>query len=312
MIADLPDYDQLLAQARAIAVETRSVDAATASPPLPDLRWRNAAVIGGSVAVVGAYGMHSWWKDGFTGEFRRRSEGAFGRDTQFSGIDKLGHMYFGYLGTRVLTPIFEWVGNAPDASRKLAAFTTWGAMCTVEILDGFSRDYRFSHEDFIANTVGAAMGWFFASYPEWDDIFDYRLQYRQTRLSNWDPAGDYAGQRYWLMVKADGIQALRDVPVLRYLELGVGYGAPGVDVPDEWIFHDFALRRREVFVGLSLNMARVVADLFYGGNKSTTRTQRFVEGVFDAWQHDAIAYRGHNLDNHIPPPVCCTPPGARR
>ena len=305
---DLPDYDLLLAQARAIAVETRPAEVAPPPVPPANLRWRNTAIIAGSAAVVAAYGQQSWWKKGFTSSFRSRSEGAFGRDTTFSGIDKLGHAYFGYLGVRVLSPLFESVGNSPESSRRIAAWTTWGTMCAVEVLDGYSRDYHFSHEDFIANTVGAAMGWFFASYPEWDDIIDYRLAYRQTPLSNWDPAGDYAGQRYWLMVKADGIPALRDVPVLRYLELGVGYGAPGVDVPDEWIFHDFALRRREVFVGLSLNMSRVIADAFYGGRRGTTRTQRVIDGVFDAWQHEAIAYRGRNLDSHIPPPVCCTPP----
>jgi hypothetical protein len=184
-------------------------------------------------------------------------------------------------------------------------------MCAVEIVDGFSKAYYFSPEDFAANTVGALMGWFFASNPEWDDLIDFRLAYRKTPLSDWDPAGDYAGQRYWLMVKADGVKALRDVPVLKYLELGAGYGAPGYDVPDEWIFHDFALKRREVFVGLSLNLSRVVADVFYGGKRSTTRTQRVAEGFFDVWQHEAITYRGRNLDSHIPPPPCCTPPGGR-
>jgi hypothetical protein len=307
-VFDLPDYDVLLAQARVIAVETRPAEAAPPPSPPANLRWRNTAIIAGTAAAVAIYGTQKWWKQGFTGDFHSRSEGWFGRDTQFGGIDKLGHVYATYVGTRVLAPILESVGNTPRDSRRIAALTMWGTMCAVEVLDGFSRDYYFSPEDFAANTLGALMGWFFASNPEWDDVVDYRLAYRQTPLSDWDPAGDYSGQRYWLMVKADGIPGVRDVPLLRYLEIGVGYGAPGYDVPDEWIFHDFALKRREVFVGVSLNMSRVIADLFYDGRRGTTRTQRVVDGFFDVWQHQAMAYRGRNLDSHVPPPVCCTPP----
>jgi hypothetical protein len=182
----------------------------------------------------------------------------------------------------------------------------------VEVLDGYSRDYTFSHEDLIANTVGAGMGYLVDKYPGLDDLVDFRLQYRQTELSGWNPPGDYAGQRYWLMFKADGVKALRDVPVVKYLEAGVGYGTPGVDIPDEWVFHDWALRRREVFFGVSLNMSRVIADVFYGGKRGSTRTQRIGDRVLDLWQHHAIAYRGRDLDRHIPPPVCCTwPPPPR-
>lgn len=305
-MTDLPPYEQLLAQARTATAEVRAAE--TPVRPLPDLRWRNAAIIAGSAAVMGAYGYSSWWRDGFTSRFRAQREGGFGRDTEFSGIDKLGHVYFAYLGTRALAPAFELAGNAPDSSRRLSAWTVWGAMGAVEILDGFSRKYRFSYEDLIANTLGTGMGYFLASNPQWDDVFDFRMAYRQTPLSNFDPPGDYAGQRYWLMVKADGIPALRDVPVLRYLEVGVGYGAPGVDTPDEWKFHDFALRRREVFLGVGVNLARVVADLFYGGRRSTTRTQRVAESVFEFVQHPGMAYRGRDLDRHIPPPPCCHPP----
>ncbi len=43
---------------------------------------------------------------------------------------------------------------------------------------------RFSHEDFVANSIGAGLGWFFASNPEWDDRIDFRLAYRATRLSS--------------------------------------------------------------------------------------------------------------------------------
>ena len=310
-MTELPPYEQLVAQAREVAAEVRTADTA-ASKPLPNLRLRNTLAIAGTTSVMFAYGYSSWWRDGFTTKFRTVNEGAFGRDTPFHGIDKLGHAHFNYTGTRALIPVFEALGNSPEAARSLAAWTLWGTMTGVEVLDGFSHHYRFSHEDFIANTIGASLGWFMASHPEWDEKIDFRLQYRPSQLSSWNPPGDYAGQRYWLMVKADGFESLRRIPVLRYLEAGVGYGAPGVDTPDEWIYHDFALKRREVFFGVSLNVARVIADVFYGGRRGTTPAQRLAEGVLDAIQHPAITYWGRDLDRHIPPPLCCDfPPKPR-
>jgi hypothetical protein len=312
---DLPSYDQLLAQAHAVAlVEARAQAAASPSPPtLPNVRKRNAWIIAAGSAVVLGYGSRAWWSEGFTSDFRTETEGGFGRDTAFSGIDKLGHAYSGYVGVRLMSPLFESVGNTPEQARKLAAWSTWGAMTAVEVLDGFSKEYRFSHEDFIANTVGVLFGYAMQANPEWDDVLDFRLFYQQTPLSNWDPIGDYAGQRYYLVAKADGFKALRDVPVLRYLEFGVGYGAPGIDVPDEWNLHDFAQRRREIFVSVGINMARVIADVFYGGQRSTTRTQRNFERFFEVVQHHAHAYRGHNIDDIRPPPPYTGPggPGGR-
>ncbi|HET7729024.1 MAG TPA: DUF2279 domain-containing protein [Usitatibacter sp.] len=296
-MTDLPSYDELMAQARVAAAEVRPAPVEARGPAAPpNLRLRNTAIIAGGAAIIAGYGYHAWWRDGFTRDFRTQREGWFGRDTAFSGIDKLGHAYTGYFAVRAMAPLFEAVGNTPAQSRRLAAWTTWGTMSVMEVLDGFSRHYAFSREDFIANTVGVVAGYALASSPAWDDAIDFRLAYRRSPLSNFDPPGDYAGQRYHLAVKADGFAALRDVPILKYLELNVAYGAPGVDTPDEWRLHDFAQRRREVFLGVSVNLSRVLADAFYGGARSTTRTQRAAELGFELLQPPVTLQRGRDLD----------------
>lgn len=290
---DLPPYDLLLVQARTAAAEVRAEQAAGSRP---DLRLRNTAIIGGGAVLLGGYASKTWWKDGFTRRFRVVREGGFGADTEFSGIDKLGHVYAAYFATRALAPLFESAGNAPESARTLAALTAWGTMSAMEIGDGFSRRYRFSPEDFLANSLGALLGYGLAGNPEWDDLIDFRMAYRPSPLSGWDPPGDYAGQRYHLVLKAEGVRAFRDLPALRYLEFGIAYGAPGVDTPDEWSLHDFALRRREVFVGVGLNLSRLLADVAYGGRRSATRTQRVFEHVFDMVQFPTGYYRGRDLD----------------
>lgn len=293
-MADLPDYQVLLAQARNIAAETRPQAAAPAPPP--NLALRNTAVIAGGAAILFGYGYRTWWSEGLTRDFRTQREGWFGPDTAFSGIDKLGHAYTGYLAVRGMTPLFRAVGNTPGDSLKLATFTTWGAMTAMEVIDGFSRDYRFSHEDFIANTVGVALGYLMETQPGLDRLVDVRFAYRASPLSNWDPPGDYAGQRFHVAFKADGVEALRDIPVVKYLELNVAYGAPGVDTPDEWQLHDFAQRRREVFLGVSLDLSRLLADVAYGGQRSSTRVQRAADFAFEMFQFPVVARRGWNID----------------
>lgn len=293
-MSDLPAYDLLLVQARAAAAEVRAEEATPRR--LPDLRVRNTAIIAGGAALLGGYAATSWWKDGFTRHFRVVREGGFGADTEFSGMDKLGHVYSTYFATRLLAPLFEWVGNQPADARSLAALTSWGIMSAMEIGDGFSRKYSFSPEDFAANTIGALLGYALLAQPQWDDLVDFRLGYRPSPLSRWDPPGDYAGQRFHLALKADGVPAWRDVPVLRYLEVGLAYGAPGVDTPDEWNLHDFAQRRREVFIGIGVNLSRLLADFGYGGARSSTRTQRVAEQVFELVQVPNGYYRGWNID----------------
>ena len=251
---------------------------------------------------MGAYGYSSWWRDGFSSQFRARREGGFGRDTEFSGIDKLGHVYFAYLGTRALAPAFELAGNAPDTSLKLSAWTVWGAMSAVEVLDGFSRNYRFSHEDFIANTIGVGMGYFLASNPKWDDVFDFRLAYRQTPLSNFDPPGDYAGQRYWLMVKADAIpRSATAGPALsrgRCRRRGAGR-----DTPAEG---NSTLRAAQALGIPGVASPRPGGGLSYVA-AARPPAQR-PESVFEFVQHPGMVYWGRDLDRHIPPPPCCHPP----
>lgn len=293
-MSELPSYEQLMAQAREVAAEVRPVEPRAA--PQANVPLRNAAIIGGGAAIIAIYGNSKWWSDGFTRRFHTREEGWFGRNTTFSGVDKLGHAYTSYFAVRAMTPLFEAVGNSPRESRKLAAWTSWGTMTALEVADGFSRAYDFSGEDFIANTAGVALGYALLSNPRWDDVIDFRLSYRKSRDSRWDPAGDYAGQRYHLVVKADGVAALRDVPILKYLELDLAYGVPGVGTDEERDPRGVTHRRRQAYLGVSLNLSRVLADLFYGGQRSSTRVQRGAEFGFELFQAPGLARHRHSLD----------------
>jgi hypothetical protein len=277
--AELPPYDELLAKARDAppAAESRT----GAAPIVKDLRWRNALAIGGGALLVGAYGSQNWWSGGFGGGFKVESEGWFGAETQYGGIDKVGHAYSTYAGARLLVPLFERLGNDPAAAKRLAAWTTFGVFTAVEVMDGFSTQYAFSREDFVANAIGAALGYAEEIWPGLDAAIDFRFHYSQSPYaSGWDPFGDYSGQRYYLVAKADAWPALRDNPLTRYLELSVGYGTRGYDAPSG----SGHTATRDFYVGVSVNLARVIADAFHGGESSATRSQRAAERFLELVQ----------------------------
>jgi len=251
--------------------ETRQAD----RPTPEQLRLRNAAVIGGGILLVGVYGGAKWWQDGFTGDFRTQKEGWFGQNTLSGGADKLGHAFSAYVGTRLVAQALEAAGNQPEPARRLAAWSTLGVMIGIEMLDGYSKQYRFSEEDALMNVVGVGIGYLLERNRELDRLLDFRLLYRRSEASNFDPAGDYSGQTYLLVAKASGIPALRDNSVLRYFELAAGYGTRGYQGPPG------AERERNLYFGVSLNLSEVLGQTVFRGAKERSRTQRATDLFFE-------------------------------
>jgi hypothetical protein len=253
------------------------------------LQRRNSLIIAGGAAIVAAYGFHNWWDSGFGGGFDSANEGWFGADTDFGGADKLGHLYGNYAGVRLLTPLFELAGNGRAASVSLALWSTLGVYTAVEVIDGFSRKWQFSAQDALANAAGAALGYALETHPEYDTILDLRIDYRRSpRSPDFDPFGDYAAQRYLLVVKADGFDALREHGFLRYVEFAVGYGTRG--------YGSAAMHQRDAYVGLSLNLARLLADGVYEGRMHSTSFQRGTDRLFELVQLPSVVYARRSLE----------------
>lgn len=259
---------------------------ASASPTSPEqapltagqLQFANATLIAGGIAGVAAYGLAKWWEDGFTGHFATQDEGWFAQDTAYGGADKAGHAYAAYFGVRMVSALLQSFGNDRRTAGNLAFWTTLGTLTAVEVADGYSRNYKFSAQDALMNVAGAGFAWWCERDPAVDNLLDFRLYYRRSNESDsWDAFGDYSGQRYLLVVKASGVPRLQDVPVVRYLELAVGYGTKGYSSPPD------VTRERNVYVGLQLNLSALLDDTaFRDGRWPAAR--RASEVFFDLWQ----------------------------
>jgi uncharacterized protein YfiM (DUF2279 family) len=276
-----------LAAARAISDQT-SARVPLLSLQVPDDRvqrervvmQRNLWLLGGSTTALLAYGNSRWWADGFQSRFKNEREGWFSRSAEFGGIDKIGHAFSNYAGVRLLAPMLEAVGNEREPALRMTLWATLGTFTAVEVLDGYSRSYSFSREDFWSNIAGAAAGVLFERNPRLDQLIDLRFGYRRDAGSkDGNVFGDYEGQRFLMVVKADGIPALRANTWTRHLEFSVGHGIRGFEPggPSQQ-------RQFERFVGISINLSTLLADAAYGGARGSTRTQRSLERGFELFQ----------------------------
>lgn len=236
-------------------VESQAIDDAA-------VRRRTVLLIAAEAIALTWYGRQNWWQDGFTGDFRTVREGWFGQGTMAGGADKLGHFYTNYAGTRLLTRAFRYAGNDENTALWLGAAVVLGSMTAVEVADGYARRWRFSREDALMNVVGTAAGVLFERSPWLDDMVDLRVHYVPSDVGGdkFDPFGDYSGTTYVAAFKASGVAALRARPWLRHLEFSLGYGTRN--------YHDarpdlMTQRRRQVYVGVALNLSELLGQTVY-------------------------------------------------
>jgi hypothetical protein len=245
-----------------------------------DARRRALGIIAGYSLSVGLYGKSQWWQEGFNKRFRTASEGWFGHDTYSGGADKLGHFYMNYVGTRLFARTFEWAGNAPDQSLRLAGMLMLGTFGAIEVLDGFSKTWTFSKEDAVINVAGVGAAYLLERYPELDRVVDLRFQYRPSRnnRNDFDPFGDYSGQTYLFVAKVGGLPALRNHRLLRHVELAIGYGTRNYS-------SDMAGARiqgtRNIYAGVSLNLSGLLNGTVFANASEEGRVQRLTNTVLE-------------------------------
>lgn len=224
-------------------------------------RWRSGLIIGGYSALLAWYGYSNWWKQS-SDHFNVRHEHWFGADSPKGGTDKLGHAYSVYVTTRLLTHSLRWAGYPHRNAIKIAGISAIAISLGVELLDGFTRDFGFSYEDFTMNLVGASVGMYLQRSPKSDEMFDFRLLYERStqarKMGINDPIDDYAGQTYLMIFKLDGIDALAGLPVIKYLEFALGYGAKGYQ---PLAAGDLFPKERTIYYGISANLTKMFDDM---------------------------------------------------
>ena len=244
------------------ANESSQIEDPKASLSPAQIRLRGNIVTFGTLGIYAAYGFSTWWNDA-NSDFNQQDEDWFNENSYSGGADKLGHMFSTYISTRLLTRGYQWAGlnhqHALRRARNLAFFT----LTAVEIMDGFTKEYGFSWEDFIMNTLGIGMAQILESDPDMDALWDFRVLYRYSddadRKNSIDPFSDYSGQIYLFVLRPAVLANAAANSNWHLLEIAAGYGTKGyrpltdLNTPKE----------RNLYLGVSLNVTELLHRYWY-------------------------------------------------
>lgn len=191
-----------------------------------------------STLSVGLY--HAWYKD-----FRTGKAHSFNDWGEWRNIDKLGHVYSGYIQCGLISQTARWTGMRQKQALWTGVAGSLITQSTIEVMDGFSRGWGFSWPDMAANVLGTGLylgqellfgqqrAILKFSFLSEADPQDPLLRARSASLFGSNPAQrllkNYNQQTYWLSFHP-GIWKPR------WLLLSLGAGARGLygGFANEW------------------------------------------------------------------------------
>ena len=194
---------------------------------------RNAVYItAGSGAAIAIVGLNQLWY----ADYPRSSFHSLNDNTSWMQMDKFGHAMSTYFIGKLGMDALAWAGESKKNQLIYGATMGWAFVTTIEIFDGFSREWGFSTGDVIANTLGA--GLLIGQELLWDE---QRIQYKFSFHTTEYPAKipgklgdntiqqivkDYNGQTYWLSINLWSF--FKDSKIPKWLNVAIGYGANGL------------------------------------------------------------------------------------
>lgn len=107
-----------------------------------------SAIFGSALLVLNQY----WYKD-----YPRDRFHFFDYGKEWMQIDKSGHVFSSYFISRWATGLYKWAGVPHKKAAWAGGTTGIFMMSSIEILDGFSKEWGFSWWDFGANSLGSAI-----------------------------------------------------------------------------------------------------------------------------------------------------------
>ena len=187
-------------------------------------------------------------------------------------MDKLGHFASAYYLTSVGSDLFKWTGKNNNSSVLLGAQFGMLFLTTIEVLDGFSKEWGASYSDILANfgggffSIGQSLLWK-------EQRVMCKFSFHTTSYSKFRPEllgdrvvenvfKDYNGQSYWLSLNLASFLN-EDSKFPQWLNIAVGYGAEGMlganenpsivggkDIPE-------FIRYRKALFSLDIDLTRI-------------------------------------------------------
>ena len=191
-----------------------------------------AAVTTGFLSSSIVYLNNIWYKPYHNEKFH-----FFNDNKEWLQMDKVGHIYFTYQFSRLMTEGFEWSGFSKRQSLGLGGTMGFFYMGFIEIMDGYSRGWGFSWGDILANTLGTSLS--ISQNAAWEEQrLQLKFSFLPSGLAKYNPEllgkdfytqliKDYNSQTYWLSINPSCFMK-KESKFPRYLSFSLGYSAFGM------------------------------------------------------------------------------------
>ena len=205
----------------------------------------------GTVIPVHIYQRNAWWQ-GPRAPFRFENDWAYALN-----VDKLGHMYSGYLLAKMCGYSLRWSGLSEHASTFYGSVIGLSYQTYVEVEDGFHRVYGFSPGDAFFNMIGATIPlaqWTFPVLRNFGLKYSYwpSSGYRHELAAGQAKAflDDYQGTTMWLAVDPHFFLG-RDLSEAVPSWLGIAFGVGARDLDES------GGGRRQATLALDYNFSKI-------------------------------------------------------
>ncbi len=218
-----------------------------------------------SLYTISYSGMYFlWYKNNEEQKFH-----FFNDSKEWLQMDKVGHGFSSYYITNIIYNEFNWAGYSYKQSNNYSLLSGFLTVSTIEIFDGFYKNWGASISDISANFIGSSL--FFAQQKFWrEQRIIPKFSFHKTNFANIRPEllgnnlmqnifKDYNGQTYWLSANINSFFNLDKFP--DWLNLAVGYSATGMIGGSDNSFlpveYPNTLRQRQYLLSLDINLQKI-------------------------------------------------------
>ncbi len=177
-------------------------------------------------------------------------------------MDKFGHAMTSYYVGKIGMQVLNWSGESKKTQVLYGATLGFTFLTTVEIFDGFSKEWGFSVGDIIANASGTSL--LIGQELLWNEQrIQLKYSFHTTKFSKENPnllgsnfleqtLKDYNGQTYWLSVNLQSFAKKTNFP--KWLNLAFGYGAENMITGNST---ENDTRYRQFYLSLDLDLSKI-------------------------------------------------------
>lgn len=226
---------------------------------------RQALIIAeSSVAGITLLGLNQIWY----ADFERSKFHTINDNNEWLQMDKMGHVFSSYQLGKHGAHLLNWSGVDKKDQLIYGATLGFAFLTTVEVLDGFSKEWGFSWGDMLANASGT--GLYIGQELLWkEQRIALKFSFHQTKYASQRPdklgngfleqiLKDYNGQTYWLSGNLHTFFKEKGLP--KWLNVAVGYGADGMltglkDVDNQLLTN--ISRQRQFYLSFDVNLSNI-------------------------------------------------------